>query len=132
MSAKTSEPNPKDLIGVTKPPTLSVVPSSALLHMGQAMQNGAEKYGPFNWRQHKVKASIYVDAAMRHLMAWYDQEAYAEDSGVHHLGHAMACLGILVDAEELDMLLDDRPGSNAGDVPTEGPSPTLIRRMTAG
>ena len=129
-TAKTDAPNPKDLIGVKKPPTLSVIPSTALLAQGQAMQNGAEKYGAFNWRQHRVLASIYVDAAMRHLVAWYDGESHAEDSGVHHLGHAMACMGILIDAEELDMLHDDRPGSRAGDTHEEGPAPALIRRMT--
>jgi hypothetical protein len=130
MTAKTDAPNPKDLIGVKKPCTMSVIPSTALLVMGQAMQNGAEKYGSFNWREHNVLASIYVDACMRHLMAWFDGESHAEDSGVHHLGHAMACLGILADAEECDALLDDRPGSRAGDTHEEGPAPAVIRRLT--
>jgi hypothetical protein len=28
---------------------------------------------------------------------------------VHHLGHAIACLAILLDAQEAGMLVDDRP-----------------------
>ena len=127
-TAKTDAPNPKDLLGVAKTPTLSLVPTTALILMGEAMRNGAEKYGAFNWRQHSVQASIYVDAAMRHLMAWWDSEQQAEDSGCHHLGHALACLGILVDAEELDKLIDDRPGARAGDTPEVGPSPLLLKR----
>lgn len=119
--AKTDLPNPKDLLGVKKPPTLSVIPSTALVHFGQAMQNGAEKYGAFNWREHAVESDVYVDAAMRHIMAWQDCEEFAEDSGVHHLGHAMACLGILLDAQETGNLLDLR---------MEGPAPALIRRFT--
>lgn len=114
MRAKTAEPNPKDLIGVTKVPTLSLIPSTALVHMGRAMENGGEKYGPFNWREHPVKSSIYVDAAMRHLMAWQDGKEYAADSGVHHLGHAMACFAILLDAQEAGNLIDERvPGPAA-------------------
>ena len=119
MAAKTDAPNPKDLIGVKKVPTLSVIPSTALVHMGRAMENGADKYGPFNWREHPVKSSIYVDAAMRHLMAWQDGEENAEDSGVHHLGHAMACFGILLDAQEAGNLIDER-------VP--GPAAALLER----
>jgi len=121
--AKTDKPNPKDLIGARKPATLSVIPSSALLHMGRAMSDGSDKYGSFNWREHPVKASIYVDACLRHLMAWFDGERDAEDSGVHHLGHAMACLGILVDAEFMGGLLDDRPAEG-------GPAPALIKALT--
>lgn len=108
------EPNPKDLLGVKKVPTLSVIPSTALVYMGRAMQNGADKYGPFNWRQHPVQSGIYVDACLRHLSAWVDGEEDADDSGVHHLGHAMACLGILLDAQEVGNLIDQRvPGPAA-------------------
>ena len=119
--AKTAEPNPKDLLGIKKPPNLSVIPSSALIHMGRAMQNGANKYGPFNWREHPVKSGIYVDAAIRHLSAWQDGEEDASDSGVHHLGHAMACMGIILDAQEVGNLIDER-------VP--GPMPEMIARFT--
>jgi hypothetical protein len=115
--AKTAEPNPKDLIGVTKTPNLSVIPSTALIHLGEAMRNGGEKYGPFNWREHPVRSSIYVDACLRHIMAWQDGEEEAEDSGCHHLAHAMACLGILLDAQEVGNLIDER-------VP--GPAATLL------
>jgi len=34
---------------------------------------------------------------------------------VHHLGHALACLAILLDAQEAGMLGDDRPLQNAGE-----------------
>jgi hypothetical protein len=119
--AKTDEPNPKDLLGIKKPPNLSVIPTSALIHMGRAMADGGEKYGPFNWREHPVRSGIYVDAAVRHLAAWQDGEEDAEDSGVHHLGHAMACLAILLDAQEVGNLIDER-------VP--GPMAEMVKRYT--
>ena len=100
--------NPKTAFGVKKP-SLSKIPPVALLHTAQAMMNGASKYGAYNWREKDVTASIYIDAAMRHLMAWFDGEECAEDSGVHHLGHAMASIAILLDAASGGNLLDDRP-----------------------
>lgn len=104
--------NPKDLIGLTKVP-LHLVPPAGLIHEALAMQDGAEKYGAFNWRANAVLASIYVAAALRHIYAWYDGEDVAADSGHHHLGHARACLGIILDALETDSLGDDRPDPGA-------------------
>ena len=80
--------------------------------------------------QHPVKASIYVDAIMRHLAAWFDSEEEAEDSGVHHLGHVAACCAILMDAQAMNALLDDRPGEQSGDTPIIGPAPSVIRSLT--
>lgn len=100
--------NPKDLLGVKKV-GLDKLPPVASAHFSDAMMDGGEKYGPYNWRDKKVRASIYYAAAMRHLSQWWDGEETAEDSGVHHLGHAGACAAILLDAQEHDCLLDDRP-----------------------
>lgn len=118
--AKTNKPNPKDLLGVKKV-SLTKFPATALLHGAHAMMDGARKYGPFNWRGNAVIASIYIDACMRHLSAWFDGEETASDSGVHHLGHAMACLGILLDAQETGNLIDDRPQG--------GKLPELLARL---
>lgn len=100
--------NPKTRYGITKP-AMSNVPPGALIHVMRGFADGAVKYGPMNWREHPVSASVYYDAAMRHLMAWFDGEDEAEDSGVHHLGHAMSCLAILLDAMECGTLNDNRP-----------------------
>lgn len=99
--------NPKTVQG-RKKPAMSCVPPVALLHLAHAMMNGEQKYGRMNWREHTVSSSVYYDAAMRHLMAWFDGETYASDSGAHHLGHVMACCAILLDGESLAVLNDDR------------------------
>lgn len=105
--------NPKDLLGIKKVST-SKFPAAALIHGAHAMMNGAEKYGPYNWRGNKVRASVYLDACDRHLIAYREREQNAADSGVHHLGHAIACLAIILDAEETGNLVDDRPEKGQG------------------
>lgn len=99
--------NPKSRFGVAKP-GISAIPPVALLHCGEAMRDGEAKYGLFNWREHEVSASVYYNAAFRHLAAWWEGEKCAQDSGVHHLGHVMACCAILIDAETQGQLNDDR------------------------
>lgn len=113
--------NPKDLIGRTKP-GISAIPPASILAMGQAMADGKEKYGLMNWRETKVNADVYYDAVMRHVFAWWDGETVAEDSGVHHLAHAMAGLAILYDASISGVLIDNRP--------VEGPTPWQIKAFT--
>lgn len=100
--------NPKDKIGIKKA-RLSLVPTTSIIYQALAMENGADKYGPYNWRENSVRADIYIDATMRHLGQWYNGEELAEDSGVHHLAHAVACIGIIIDALETGNLIDNRP-----------------------
>ncbi len=105
--------NPKDLTAEKKL-SISNVPVYAIAACAQAFEDGARKYGPYNWRGNKVLAKVYVDACFRHIMLWFEREENAKDSGVHHLGHAMACLAILLDAQASKNLIDDRPISDGG------------------
>ena len=105
------ERNPKDLLGVLKV-DLSCVPPVSILYEALGMQDGKVKYGAFNWREKKVIASIYYAAAKRHLDAWFDGQDVTEgpgEAGYPHLGHAKACIGIIIDALETGNLIDDRP-----------------------
>ena len=99
--------NAKTLAAVGKP-TYSPIPPIALMALGAAMQDGVNKYGIFNWRDSKVTSTVFYDAILRHLFAWYSGEQRAPDSGIHHLAHAMAGLAILLDAEYHSVLNDDR------------------------
>ena len=104
-----SEPeNPKDRIGDTKPP-LHLIPPSAEILEAVVMGLGARKYGPYNWRTARIRATVYIAAAKRHLAQWLDGQDDDSESGVSHLAHARACLGILLDAQSLHCLNDDRP-----------------------
>jgi hypothetical protein len=122
--------NPKTLTGQKKLPVLSIVPAASILGEAEAMRYGAfeaprvdgsKGYGPYNWRDQAIEAMTYIDAALRHLMAWVDGEEVAEDSKVHHLKHAKASLGILLDAMELNKWLDNRPR-------VKGTAPAIMER----
>ena len=103
----TKDTNPKDAIGSNKVP-LHLWPSTATAVGSIALLNGALKYGRSNWRVAGVRASIYADAAKRHLDAWFEGEETDPDDGVDHLGAVLACLAILVDARAAGKLNDDR------------------------
>lgn len=100
--------NPKDAVGVAKAP-LSTVPANVLAETGVAMLEGALKYGRHNYRQAGVRASVYYDALMRHIMAWWEGEDIDPDSGIPHIVKAIATLVVLRDADFRGMLEDDRP-----------------------
>jgi hypothetical protein len=106
--------NPKDRTGSVKVP-LDLLPPAALAHAAMAHRDGAIKYGPYNWRTTGVRASVYIAACMRHLQLWSsERQEVADDSKVHHLGHAIACLNIILDAQASGKLVDDRPDVDSG------------------
>ena len=104
--------NPKTAIGATKVP-LHLVPPSATHYLAEAFENGATKYGPYNWRDNPISVSVYYAAMKRHIDAYWDGEELASDSGVHHIAHAMACMAMLLDARSVGTLNDDRPTKGA-------------------
>jgi len=99
--------NPKYAIGSSKLP-IHLWPTTASAMGSIGLLDGMLKYGRSNWRASGVRASIYFDAANRHLNAWFEGEENDPDSGVPHLAHALACLAIIVDAQAAGKLNDDR------------------------
>lgn len=124
-----SDVNPKDIQGAKKL-DLSLFPPVAHLHGAHAFVDGAAKYGPYNWREKKVRARVYVAAAMRHLHAWLDGEELAVDSRCHHLGHVIACCAILLDAQENGALSDDRPVKGGAQAVMDRLAATVQDRIT--
>lgn len=100
--------NPKDAIGVRKAP-LSCVPMNVVAEMGLGMLEGAAKYGRHNYRGVGVRASVYFDATMRHLIAWWEGEDIDPDTGVNHIAKALASLAVLRDSQMQGKCTDDRP-----------------------
>lgn len=100
--------NPK-VGAASKKFSLRYLPLSANIEANRALENGADKYGLCNWRDTNVKASVYIDAALRHIFQWQEGQEDASDSTVHNLGHAMASLAIIIDAQAQGVLIDDRP-----------------------
>jgi hypothetical protein len=100
--------NPK-VGAASKKYSLRYLPLAANIEVNRALENGAVKYGVCNWRDTNVKASVYIDAALRHIAQWQEGQEDASDSTVHNLGHAMASLAIIIDAQAQGVLIDDRP-----------------------
>lgn len=99
--------NPKDLIGLLKAP-LRLVPPALAIWVSQVMKLGAKKYGPYNWRDKKVRQTVYLEAIERHLLALRDGEDLDPESGKPHEAHIAACCAIVLDARANDCLIDDR------------------------
>jgi len=114
--------NPKHAAGVKKSP-MHFLPPAPMYAVGRVMAHGAQKYGAFNWGKAGVVASIYYDAARRHLDAWYAGETIDPESGEPHLAHVMACCAIVEDCRLLGNLMDDRPVGMTAKPETGGTAP---------
>ena len=104
--------NPKDSIGIRKAP-MSTVSAAVMAEIGVAMLEGAAKYGRHNYREAGVRGSVYYDATMRHLMAWWEGEDIDPDSGMSHITKAITSLVVYRDAMIQGMAEDDRPPKSA-------------------
>jgi hypothetical protein len=100
--------NPKDAVGIRKA-CVSTVPGPVILELGVAMLEGALKYGRHNYRVVGVRASVYYDALMRHMICWWEGEDIDPDSGLSHITKALACLTVLRDSMIRENWADDRP-----------------------
>jgi hypothetical protein len=125
--------NPKDALGADRLP-LHLWPSTATALGSLALLDGALKYGRSNFRHIGVRASIYRDAAQRHLDAWFEGEDADPASGLSHLAHVLACVAIMVDAEAAGKLHDDRmtPGGYRATVDALTPHVARLKALHAG
>lgn len=88
-------------------PDLSLIPYAAEVVMAQAFTYGAQKYGRYNYcKGHNL--SQLIASARRHLSKFYGGEDVDDESGVHHLGHALVNLAMILHQKELGTLIDDR------------------------
>jgi hypothetical protein len=112
MSSKDT--NPKDAVGTKKVP-FSTVPARVVAEMGLALLEGARRYGRHNYRASGVRASVYYDACLRHLTAWWEGQDVDPDSGLPHVVKALACLAVLRDSQTQGNWVDDRPPPTPGE-----------------
>lgn len=108
LYGEKADPNPKDSIGSRKV-TFTCIPMTVLGELAVGMSEGARKYGRHNYRASDVLNSVYVDAALRHIMAFWEGEDTDPDSGMHHLSKAIASLAVIRDAQICGRAIDDRP-----------------------
>lgn len=76
----------------------SLIPGRAQVELVRVLTYGAHKYSPEGWREVRPLGR-YVDAAHRHLSAWQMGEREDQESGIHHLAHAVCNLMFLLEIE---------------------------------
>jgi hypothetical protein len=100
--------NPKDRAATSRL-DLSLFPQTAIIYGALGMTEGDAKYGGYNYRVGGVLFSVYVAACLRHITKCYNGEWADPKTKVPHVASAIACLAIIVDANECGVLKDDRP-----------------------
>jgi hypothetical protein len=75
------------------------------------MMEGGLKYGRYNYRAVGIRASVYYDATMRHLMSYWEGEDIDPDSQMSHITKAITSLIVMRDAMLAGKFEDDRPPS---------------------
>ena len=88
-------------------PRVSLVPMQAVLAVAQVMTFGADKYGPYNWKQGMDWSRLY-SAAQRHQIQFWEGEDIDPESGLHHLAHAICNLMMLYEYTRICEEKDDR------------------------
>ena len=86
---------------------ISLVPLVATEAEARALMFGEKKYGRYNYTQ-GFETSRLVAACLRHVLAYQDGEDTDPESGLSHLGHAKACLSMLLHCDQLGTLRDNR------------------------
>lgn len=75
-----------------------LVPPSATEALARVLTFGARKYKPNNWRN-VPEPDRYIAAMKRHIALYRSGEKFDEDSGLHHLAHAMTNMAFLLDLD---------------------------------
>src|SRR5690606_3445969 len=94
----TKDTNPKDAVGVRKWRQFTCIPFTVMAYVGTALLEGARKYGRHNYRVAGVRSSVYIDAAIGHLVQYQEGEDIDADSGLRHPIKAIASLIVHEDA----------------------------------
>ena len=82
-----------------------LLPPEFLKQVTAVLEHGADKYGPYNWREGDgIKQDVYISATFRHLLAIMEGEWLDPESGKSHWSHIAATAAIMVDAIKHDKL----------------------------
>lgn len=85
---KVGTPGIKNDIGKLR---YSLLPWSALREVVAVLEAGSRKYSDDNWKIVPDAPRRYLDAALRHLIAYASGEKQDPETGRSHLAHCAAC-----------------------------------------
>lgn len=74
-------------------------PPDSLEGVTKVLTYGANKYSDNNWKH--VESERYMAACFRHIQAYRKGEELDNESGIHHLFHAISCLIFIKELEEI-------------------------------
>lgn len=86
---------------------LTILPLEGLIHAAKAGLFGAEKYGRYNYHKGHLNTDLLA-AALRHIFKYNEGQDLDDESGVHHLGHAIFDLMMILDELHRGSLEDNR------------------------
>ena len=89
-----------------------LLPPKALEETVKVLTFGAQKYDRDNWKYVSDAKRRYFDALQRHMWAWKNGEQLDQESGIHHLAHAMCCLMFLYEHDTIYSLEDNEKVKN--------------------
>lgn len=87
---------------------MELLPPELIEATATVLTFGAKKYEDRNWEK-GMKWGRVFGALMRHLWAWWRNEAADPETGYSHLWHAACCLAFLIAYEQRNVGEDDRP-----------------------
>jgi hypothetical protein len=106
----TKSVDPKQSQAVKKM-NFTAVPISLLLHAQPGNQNGADKYGVYNWlklEDESMSMNTYLNALQRHLLLFRAGQDNTSDTHIHNLDSMISGLAVLRDAMLFNKVKDDR------------------------
>jgi len=84
-----------------------LIPPVVTRQLAMILTFGALKYDDNNWQNVDRAKQRYYAALMRHLEEWRAGDDSDDDSGCHHLAHALTNIAFLVWLENEDVTLPD-------------------------
>lgn len=81
-------------------PQINLVPLKQVEKIAEVLTFGAKKYQPESWKTVHNAEDRYFSAAMRHLIAYQNNESVDKESGLSHLAHAATNLIFLLHFED--------------------------------
>ena len=82
-------------------PRLGLIPPYAERAIAEVLTFGANKYADDNWRKVDNGQKRYIDAALRHINAYRSGDINDDESGLHHLAHAVCCLMFIMEFDNV-------------------------------
>lgn len=80
-------------------PDWSLLPANAAQEAVKVLTFGAKKYSDENWRLLDNAKKRYIAAALRHISEYRLGKILDDETGLHHLAHAVCCLFFIAELD---------------------------------